>query len=119
MSQGKVPNHFTHKEWPEVLPDVFVSRKGHQIDSGEVSVYCHQIKTEEHSQNLNNEPDQSWTRLNTQNLWRKAGRRGTENQKKNIGEYKGGQDNCRKPSLLTFHVLFPIKLKHHSLVIKT
>lgn len=55
--KGPKPFH-THTKNDPALPNIFVSRKGHQIDSGEVSVHCHQIKTEEHSQNLNNEPDQ-------------------------------------------------------------
>lgn len=52
-------------------PNIFVSRKGHQVDGGEVSVNGYQVKTEEHSQNLDNEPHQGQTGLNAQNLWRK------------------------------------------------
>lgn len=59
-------------------PNIFVSRKGHQIDGGEVSVNGHQIKTEEHSQNLDNEPHQGRAGLNPKNLWRKPDNKSSE-----------------------------------------
>lgn len=53
------------------LPDVFVPRKGHQVDGGEVSVNRYQIQTEKNSQHLNDEPHQRRAGLNAQDLRRK------------------------------------------------
>lgn len=55
----------------KALPNIFVSREGHQVDGGEVSVHRYQIQTQKNSQNLNNEPHQRRAGLNAQDLWRK------------------------------------------------
>lgn len=60
--------------WPEedknwYLPNIFVSAVGNEVKGGEVAVNRQQVQTQQHYQDLNDNPHEGGARTQSQNLW--------------------------------------------------
>ena len=55
--------------WQWSLRNVFVSAVSKEVKRGEVGVHGEQVKTEQHHQHLDDDPDQSCTGTQSKHLW--------------------------------------------------
>lgn len=51
------------------LPNIFVSTVGDEVKGWKVAVYGQQIQTQQHDQNLDDDPNQGGAGTQSQNLW--------------------------------------------------
>lgn len=51
------------------LPNIFVSAVGDEIEGWKVAVYSQQVQTQQHDQNLNDDPHEGSAGTQSKNLW--------------------------------------------------
>lgn len=51
------------------LPNIFVSTVGDEVEGGEVAVHCQQVQTQQHHQDLDDDPHEGSAGIHSKDLW--------------------------------------------------